>query len=274
MKKNNGGKILIYGVLILASITMLFPFFWMVSTALKSYGESIMVPPTILPSVLQYENFLEAWKILPFANLYLNTIGLIFWRVICALITSSMAGYAFGRIEFKGKNILFTIVLVQMMLPSQIFIVPQYLMVAKLGWLNSMKGMLFPGLVSAFGTFLMTQFFKSIPKDIEEAGILDGCNHFKIYYRLLLPLSKSSLVALAIFTSIFAYKELMWPMIVNISLEQMTLSAALASLKGQYDTDFPLLMASSFIAMIPMLVMYSIFQKQFIQGIAFTGTKG
>lgn len=272
--KKNIGKILLYTILILASITMLFPFLWMIITALKSYGESIMVPPTLLPETVQLGNFAKAWQVLPFAHLYMNTFALIFWRVVFAVVTSSMAGYAFGRVQFPGKKILFSLVLVQMMLPSQIFILPQYLMVAKLGWLNSTKALVFPGLVSAFGTFLMTQFFKGIPKDIEEAGILDGCNHFKIYYKLLLPLSKSSLVALGIFTAIFAYKELMWPLIVNISLEEMTLSSAIASLKGQYDTDFPVVMASSFIAMLPMLALYGIFQKQFIQGIAFTGTKG
>nr|WP_242985316.1 carbohydrate ABC transporter permease [Vallitalea okinawensis] len=273
-QKEKINKLIIHTIIIIGGLTMLFPFAWMIITALKSYGESIMIPPTLFPQEIRLDNFQKAWNALPFIDLYTNTLLLIFWRVFFALVTSSMAGYAFGRIEFPGRNVLFSIVLIQMMLPPQIFIVPQYLMVAKLGWLNSITALVFPGLVSAFGTFLMRQFYKGIPKDIEEAAILDGCNHFTIFRKIMLPLSKNNLVALAIFTALFAYKELMWPLIANMSLEKMTLSSAIASLKGQYDTEFPVVMSASFIAMWPMLLLYIVFQKHFIQGIAFTGSKG
>lgn len=274
MKNVKWSKVIIQLILILGSITMLFPFIWMILTALKSYGESILIPPTLLPQELDWNNFIKAWDVLPFAKLYFNTISLMFWRVLFALITCSMAGYAFARIKFPGRNILFSLILIQMMLPTQIFIIPQYLMVAELGWLNSMKALVFPGLVSAFGTFLLRQSFMAMPKELEEAAILDGCNQFKIFYKIMLPLVKNTLLALTVFTALFAYKELMWPLVVNMSMEMMTLSSAIASFKGQFNTDFTIVMAASFIAMWPMLILYIAFHKQFIEGITFTGTKG
>jgi multiple sugar transport system permease protein len=253
---------------------MIFPFIWMILTGFKSFGESILIPPTFLPKEWHFENFQTAWKALPFGNLYLNTLLLMFWRIVCAVIFSAMAAYGFARIEFKGRELVFSIVLIQMMLPAQIFIIPQYLMVAKLHWLNSIKALVFPGLVSAFGTFLLRQFYKGIPKELEEAAILDGCNHWGIFWKIMFPLSKNNLIALGIFTALFAYKDLMWPLIVNMSMDMMTLSAGIASFKGQYTTNYPIIMACSFIAMWPMLILYVLFQKQFIEGITFTGSKG
>ncbi len=186
---------------------MIFPFVWMILTATKKYEEIAQIPPTILPQELIFENFKVAWDVLPFGSLYYNTMALMAFRVLFALVTSALAGYAFARIKFFGKNILFSLVLIQMMLPPQIFIIPQYTMVAKLGWLDSIKGLLFPGLVSAFGVFLLRQSFKSIPKSMEEAGIVDGCNHFQVFFHIMLPQVKNTLVALAVFTALFAYKE-------------------------------------------------------------------
>jgi multiple sugar transport system permease protein len=147
------------------------------------------------------------------------------------------------------------------------------MLMAKLGWLNTVKALIAPGIVSAFGTFLLRQFFMSIPNDLEEAAVIDGCNHWRIYWNVMLPLAKSGLVALGIFTALFAWKDLMWPLIVNISMQKMTLASGLASLVGQYSTDYPVLMAGSVIAIWPMILVFVIFQKQFVQGIALTGTK-
>lgn len=268
------GKVIVYIVIIIGCISMLIPFIWMILTAFKGYGEAISIPPTIFPKEIKWSNFKEAWTSLPFTNLYYNTFMVILIRIITTLITSSLAGYAFARINFPFKKLLFSIVLIQMMLPPQIFIIPQYTMAGKLGILNSILGLVFPGIVSAFGVFLMVQHFKSIPIELEEAATLDGCSRFTIYHKIMLPLSKSSLVALSIFTALFAYKSLMWPLISSVQVEKMTLTAGIATLKGQYDTNFPVNMAASFIAMLPMLILYGIFQKHFIKGIAFTGTKG
>ena len=198
---------------------------------------------------------------------------MIFWRVVCAVVFSSMAGYAFAKLNFKGKNVLFSLVLIQMMLPSQIFITPQYQMLAKLGLTNSIFGLVFPGLVSAFGTFFLRQAYMGIPDEISEAAYLDGCNQWQAFVKVMAPLTKSSMAALAVFTAVFAYGDLMWPLIVNTDLNMMTLSSGLATLRGQFSTNFPVMMAGSLLAMIPMVVLYLFFQKQFIEGVAMTGGK-
>ena len=161
----------------------------------------------------------------------------------------------------------------KMMLPSQIFIIPQYQMLAKMGATNSIFALVFPGLVSAFGTFFLRQAYLGIPNEIAEAAYLDGCNKWQTFVKVMLPLTGPSMAALAIFTAVFAYADLMWPLICNTDLNMMTLSAGLSTLNGQYTTNFPVLMAGSLLAMIPMLILYLLFQKQFIEGIAMTGGK-
>ena len=220
-----------------------------------------------------HDAFKDALNSLPFAALYKNTLLLIFWRVVCAVVFSSMAGYAFAKLHFKGKNLLFGIVVVQMMLPSQIFIIPQYQMLAKVGLTNTVFALVFPGLVSAFGTFFLRQAYMGIPDEISEAAYLDGCNQWQTFTKVMVPLTTSSMSALAIFTAVFAYGDLMWPLIANTDLNMMTLSSGLATLRGQFSTNFPVLMAGSLLAMIPMIILYLIFQKQLIEGVAMTGGK-
>lgn len=264
---------LTYIVLILGSVIMIFPFVWMILTSFKTQAESMAIPPQIFPAAWQVSNFSTALASLPFVNLYVNTGLLIVFRVLCAVIFSSMAGYAFAKLQFPCKNLLFGIVLVQMMLPSQIFITPQYLMLAHMGLTNTIFALVFPGLVSAFGTFFLRQTYLGIPNEIAEAAYLDGCNKWQTFTKVMFPLTGSSCAALAIFTAVFAYSDLMWPLICNTDLNKMTLSAGLSTLNGQYTTNFPVLMAGSLLAMIPMVILYLIFQKQFIQGIAMTGGK-
>ena len=265
--------VLTYVFLILGALIMVFPFVWMILTSLKTVPESMQVPPSIFPKELIVSNFGEAMKSLPFPKLYLNTGLMIVFRVICAVLFSSMAGYAFAKLEFKGKNILFGIVLVQMSLPSQIFIIPQYQMVAKMGMANTIFALVFPGLVSAFGVFFLRQTYMSIPDEVGEAAYLDGCNQWQTFYKVMFPLTGTSVAALTIFTAVFAYGDLMWPQVVNSDVKMMTLSAGLATLKGQFATNFPVMMAGSLLAMLPMVILYLIFQRQFVEGIAGTGGK-
>lgn len=262
-----------YAFFIIGSIVMIFPFVWMFLTSFKTVEESMMIPPTILPESWRLDSFKKALDSLPFLALYKNTFLLIFWRVVCAVALSSMAGYAFAKLNFPGKNILFSIVLIQMMLPSQIFITPQYQMLARLGLTNTVFALVFPGLVSAFGTFFLRQAYLAIPNEVAEAAYLDGCNQWQTFTMIMAPLTKASMAALAVFTAVFAYGDLMWPLIVNTDLNMMTLSSGLATLRGQFSTDFPTLMAGSLLAMIPMVILYLIFQKQFIEGVAMTGGK-
>ena len=265
--------IITYAALIIGALIMIFPFVWMILTSLKTVPESMKVPPTIFPQEVVTSNFGDAMKSLPFLKLYLNTGLMIFFRVICAVAFSSMAGYAFAMLEFRGKKLLFGIVLVQMSLPSQIFIIPQYQMVAHMGLANTIFALVFPGIVSAFGVFFLRQTYMGIPKEIGEAAYLDGCNQWQTFYKVMAPLTGTSVAALTIFTAVFAYSDLMWPLVVNSDLNMMTLSSGLATLRGQFTTNFPVLMAGSLLAMLPMVILYLIFQRQFIEGIASTGGK-
>lgn len=267
-------SIIIHAVLIFFSIIFLVPFLWMILTAFKSPTEATSVNPFVFfPTVWRTEAFTEVWKNMNFLLLYANTLLLIFWRVVCACLTSTIAGYAFARLKFRGKNAMFSLVLFQMMIPSQIFIIPQYTMISAMHMTNTIFALVFPGIVSAFGTFLMKQAYAQLPVSLEEAARLDGCNIFQTFLRIMAPLARSSMVALGIFTAVFAYKDMMWPLVVNTSSTKMPLAAALATMQGQYSSDYPQLMAASAIACIPMIVIYIIFQRQFIEGIATSGGK-
>lgn len=231
-------SVLIHVILILVSVTMLIPFAWMILTAFKTMTEATSVNPfVILPSSWKLDNFKEVIDNMDFLKLYWNTLLLIAGRVLCAVLTATLAGYAFGRLNFKGKNLMFSLVLFQMMVPGQIFIIPQYLMVSKMGQLNTIFALVFPGIVTAFGTFLLRQAYMGLPKDLEEAARLDGCNIGQTFLYIMAPLTRSSMVALGIFTAVFAYKDLMWPLICNKDV--MPLSAALAKMQGQYTSNYP-----------------------------------
>lgn len=275
METSKTNKIILYVVLIIMSLVMLIPFAWMILTALKTNQESISVSPFyILPhSGWHFENFATVWKSYNFITLYKNTILMIFFRVVCACLTATMAGYAFGRLNFPGKKFFFSLILIQMMIPAQIFIIPQYIMVSKLGWMNTTAGLVFPGLVTAFGTYLLKTAYQGLPKELEEAAAIDGANVVQRFLFIMFPLTRSAMVSLEIFTSLFAFKDLMWPMIVCTNSETTTLSAGLAKMQGQYGSDYPAMMAAAVLAIVPMIVIYIIFQKQFVEGIATSGGK-
>lgn len=267
------GKLFLHVVLIIGVIFTLIPFIWMFLTSVKTLGESIQVPPVIFPKEFKWSNYTEVLNAMPFMDFYYNTIVYTVVRTIGQIIFCSMAAYAFARIEFPFRDGIFVMLLAVLMVPGQIFLLPQYLIIQKMGLLNTISGLVIPGLFSSFGTFLMRQFFMSLPKELEEAAIIDGCNHFQIFYKIMLPLVKPGIVALIIITALASWNQLMWPLIVNTSTDKMTLSAGLATLSGQHGTDYPLAMAGAILGVFPMLVMFIIFQKKFIEGMASTGIK-
>jgi multiple sugar transport system permease protein len=272
--KLNKGNLLIYLVLILGSVIMIFPFVWMITTSFKTVPETTLIPPTLFPASFQNTAaYVQVTDSLPFVKLYFNTLMMIFIRIICAVLFSSMAAYAFAKLTFPFKKLFFLLVISQLMFPAQVFILPQYEMISALGKTDSIFALVFPGLVSAFGTFFMRQTYMGIPDDLLEAARIDGCGHFRSFVRIAFPLTKTAMAALAVFTALFAYADLMWPLIVNTKLDKLTLSSGLSTLRGQYAVNYPNLMAGSVLAMIPMIVIYVVFQKQFIEGIALTGTK-
>lgn len=231
-QKKNITTLLTYIALIIGSIIMIFPFVWMLLTSFKTNAEVMQIPPTILPANWDCSSFAKVVDLLPFGNLYFNTALMIFLRVVCAVVFCSMAGYAFAKLNFKGKNILFTLIIVQQMIPGQIFIIPQYQMIAKLGLTDTIFSLVFPGIVSAFGTFFLRQAYMGIPNEVAEAAYLDGCTRWQTFTKIMFPLTKSSVAALSVFTAVFAYTDLMWPLVANTNINSTTLSAGLSSLNG------------------------------------------
>lgn len=267
-------KLLIHLILIAGLGITVFPFIWMVLTSFKTTGEAMQIPPTILPKKFQFSAYTEILDSLPFANVYLNTFISTIVTVIAQVTFCAMAGYAFARIDFPFKNFIFVMLLSVLMVPGQIFLIPQYLIMQKLGLLDTIPALFIPNLFSAFGTFLLRQFFMSLPKELEEAALLDGCNRYQIFGRIMLPLVKPGLISLVIFTAKFAWNDFMWPLIVNTSPKMMTLGPALSTLQGQHTTQYPMQMAGAVMAVIPIIVLFFIFQKQFIEGVAQSGIKG
>lgn len=272
-KRMQINKIIIHLLLILGAIITIIPFIWMILTSFKTLGESTMIPPTIFPKEIQWGNYKEAMRTLPYGKFYFNTIVFTVLTTLGQIIFCSMAGYAFARIDFKGKNFIFVLILSVLMVPGQIFLIPQFMIMKKLELLNSITALVLPSLFSAYGTFLMRQFYMGIPKELEEAARLDGCNHFTIFWKIMTPLVKPGITALAITACLYCWNSLMWPLIVNTSIDKMTLSAGLSTLSGQHGTDFPVAMAGTVLAVWPMIILFAIFQKYFVEGMASTGSK-
>lgn len=274
MKTAGYKKVLIHIILIAGIGVAILPFFWMITTAFKTQAESVQMPPVWIPEQWNLDSFFQILEKANFLRSYGNTILTTVVTVAGQLVICSLAGYSFARIQFPGRDLLFLLVLGVLMIPSQIFLMPQYLVIQKMGLLNTIPALFLPNLFSAFGTFLMRQSFMSIPMELEEAATLEGCNRFQIFYKIMLPLTKSSLVALAIMTMKFAWNDLMWPMIVNTSAKKMTLAPTLSSMVSEYGSNYPVQMAGAVLAVLPIVILFVIFQKQFIEGVAHTGVKG
>lgn len=272
--RSNTKKLFVHLALLLGVGVTVFPFLWMVLTSFKTVGEAMQIPPTFFPKQFLVDAYGQIITALPFARVYLNTIISTVVTTIVQVMFCSMAAYAFARIEFPFKNVIFVLILSVLMVPGQIFLIPQYQIIQKLGLLDTIPALFLPNLFSAFGTFLLRQFFMSLPKELEEAALLDGCSRYQIFWKIMLPLTKPGIVSLVIFTAKFAWNDFMWPLIVNTSPKMMTLGPALSTLEGQYTTKYPMQMAGAVMAVIPIIVLFFIFQKQFIEGVAQSGIKG
>ena len=274
-KNLNINHLIVHMILLAGVAVVVFPFLWMILTSFKTSGEAMKIPPTIFPEkfvTTAYHTIVSS--AIPFGTVYMNTIISTVVTTIVQIAFCSMAGYAFGRIDFPFKNAIFVLILSVLMVPGQIFLIPQYQIIQKMGLLDTIPALFMPNLFSAFGTFLLRQFFMSLPKELEEAAIVDGCGRFRIFGQIMLPLVKPGIVALAIFTIKFAWNDFMWPLIVNTSMEKMTLGPALSTLQGQYTTEYPMQMAGAVLAVVPLIVIFFLFQKQFIEGVAQSGIKG
>lgn len=264
----------LHAVLIACAALMVFPFLWQILTAFKTITESRAVPPVFFPESLDLGAFERFFATVPFGSMLGVSVGALVMRVIGQLVVCTLAAYGFARFRFPGRNVLFLLFLVMLMAPSQLFLIAQFDLMKALGLLNTVPAIAIPGIFSAFGTFLLRQAFLALPADYEEAARLDGANSFQIFWRIMLPMVGPTVAALAVLTSLYSWNDLLWPLIVTSSPDTMTLPVGLANLQGQYGTDYPTLMAGSFIASLPLVLIFIALQRQFFAGIASSGLKG
>ncbi len=266
-------SILFHIAIYLAAIATLGPFIWMIMTSLKDMSEILQFPPQWIPSEFRFENYSNAFQAAPFGRYYLNTLVVASACTLGQLITCSMAAYAFARLRFWGRDALFLLFLGTMMIPGQVTMIPTFMILYWFGWIDSYAALIVPGLASAFGTFLLRQFFMTIPRELEDAAFIDGCSRFGVLWRIIIPLSKPALATLAIFIFMYFYNDFLWPLIVVNSEEMRTVQLGLAIFRDRYTTEWDKLMAGSVTATLPILIVFFFAQKYFIRGIALTGLK-
>ncbi len=267
-------KIILYTVLTAIGIFMIIPFLWMLSTSLKEAGAVFTYPPQWIPKPFVFRNYVDAWNAVPFGRFFMNSIFVAVCVTFGKVFTSSLAAYAFARLQFPGRDKLFLMYLATMMIPGQVTMIPVFILLKNIGWIDTYYALILPGMFTAYGTFMLRQFFLTIPKELEEAAIIDGLNRWQIYWKIIVPLSKPALATLSTFVFLGSWNEFMWPLIVTNSMEMKTLPIGLASFQGLYTTDWTLLMAASIIVLLPVLMVYIFNQKFFTRGIVMSGLKG
>lgn len=267
-------RVLLYIVLILIAVIMVVPFLWMLSTSLKTQYDAVKIPPVWIPDPPQWENYVRLFTEQPMFQFMLNTIKIVFFVVLGQLFFSSLAAYSFARISFKGRNVVFFLYIATLMVPGQVTMIPTYLMFAKAGLTDNHLALILPTFFSAFGVFLLRQFFMSLPRELEEAAEIDGCNPFMTYWRIMLPLVVPAMLTLGVFTLMNTWNDYMGPLIYLSSPEKYTMTLGIAYFKGVYTTQWNLVMAGSIVSVMPILIAYLCAQKYFIEGIAFSGVKG
>ncbi|KAB8126325.1 carbohydrate ABC transporter permease [Gracilibacillus oryzae] len=275
--KNNKNlsKILLHILLIAGSFIMVFPFIWTILSSLKNMAQIFVIPPQWIPDPVMWSNYIDSLLAMPFGLAYFNSFYITVVIVLSTLITASMAAYAFAKINFKGANVLFILFLATMMIPKQVTMIPLYLVMDQLGWLDTHLSLVVPGaLFNAFAVFLLRQFVMGIPRELEEAAIMDGAGYVRIYWNIILPLIRPALAAIAIFTFLQSWNNFLDPLIYLNTPEKFTVPILLNSFKGLYTANWPLMMAGTVISVIPVLIVYIFSQKQIIEGVAITGIKG
>ena len=267
-------KVLLYVLLIIIGIIMVVPFLWMISTSLKEQYDTVKIPPVWIPNPPRWQNYVDLFTQQPMLQFMLNTIKIVFFVVLGQLFFSSLAAYSFARIKFKGRTVMFFFYIATLMVPGQVTMIPTYLMFAKVGLVDNHIVLILPAFFSAFGVFLLRQFFMSLTKELEEAAEIDGCNPFTTYYRIMLPLIVPAMLTLGVFTLMNTWNDYMGPLIYLTTPEKYTMTLGIAYFKGVYTTQWNLVMAGSVLSVIPILVAYLCAQKYFVEGIAFSGVKG
>ncbi|MFF0307291.1 carbohydrate ABC transporter permease [Streptosporangium sp. NPDC004379] len=273
-RRAGAGRLLTHLILLAGAAVMVFPFVWQFLTSLKTLSESTSAPPTLLPRHWRWDNYATFFDLMPVMSMTANSVMTLVLRVAGQLLFASLAAFVFARLRFRFRKPLLSAFLIVLMVPPQLFVIPQYEVIRQAGLLNTVPALALPGIFSAFGVFLLYQFMRTIPAEVDEAARLDGANPFQIYLRIVLPMCRPALAALTIMTALFSWNDLLWPLIVNTRPDMMTLPVGLATLHGVTMTDYPVLMAGSLLAILPMVLCFVLLQRQFIQGIAMSGSKG
>ena len=267
-------RALVWLVVMIGGLTMLIPFLWMVMTSLRTDQEAFAIPPKLW-TVPQWHNWADAWHVAPFGRFFFNSAFVSVCVTIGSLTFNSLAAFGFAKYEFRGRNILFLALLATLMIPYQVTMIPNFLLLKSLAWLDSYPGLIVPGLASAFGIFFLRQSMMSIPNDYLDAARLDGASEYAIFARIAVPLSKSAIATLAVFTFLGSWNDFLGPLIVVKSDEMRTLPLAISALSaGHYVASWPLLMAGASFVVIPVLIVYLFAQRYFVEGIALGGIKG
>lgn len=269
-------SIILYALLILGAIVFMIPFAWMLSTSLKDPADIFVFPPKWIPQPVRWDNYVKALTVMPFHRFILNTVIITAGCLVGQVLSASLVAYGFARIDFKGRDVLFLLLISTMLLPGQVTMIPVFILFRTLNWIDTFKPLIVPAFFGggAYYIFLLRQFFKTIPFDLEDAARIDGCSTFGIYTRIIMPLAKPALTTVAIFSFMSHWNDFMGPLIYINSLEKRTLALGLASFQGQYTTEWHLLMAASVVALIPVLVIFFSLQKYFVEGIVMSGIKG
>ncbi len=260
--------------LIFGAVIMLFPFFWAFSTSFKSLKEVFRNPFSLFPSHPTFDNYVAIFSKIPFARYMLNSFIVASATTLFQIITAVLGAYAFSRMNFKGKKLTFYSILATMMIPSQLLMIPQYLIVAKLGWINTYEGLILPYASTAVSVFFMRQFFLTIPKDLEDAAIIDGCNQIQILTKIFIPLSKPAISTIAVFSFMWSWNGYFWPLLVVNVPNMRTVQLGLAMFRTQGGIQWGQFMAGTIVATLPILIVYFFAQKHFIKSITLTGLKG
>ncbi|MBX2877795.1 MAG: carbohydrate ABC transporter permease [Saprospiraceae bacterium] len=273
MKQLKLQKILFYGLLFLMTAIYIGPFLFSLSISFNAEQDVFEWPIKLIPEKWTLGNYQAVWQDLPFSQWLFNSVLITTIQTIANVFFAALAGFAFARLDFPFKNLLFSILLGSLMIPGIILLVPKFIILNELYLINTYAGLTLPGLVSVVNIFLMKQFFETIPKDLEEAALIDGCSYFRIFWQIFLPVSKPALAAVAIYTFQGSWNEFMWPVIVTTTRDMFTLPVGMALLKNEFSVQWPLLMAGTILISLPTLVIFLIFQRYFVQGVASAGLK-
>jgi len=268
------GAIALHALLILGAFMMVFPFLWMILTSLKDSSQAFLIPPQWIPNPVVWSNYPDSLQALPFGRAYFNSLYISLIVIVVTLLTSSMAAYAFAKIDFPFREPLFVLFLATMMVPQQVTIIPLYLIMRQIGWLDTHLALIVPGMGDVFGIFLLRQYFMSLPRELEDAARVEGAGFFRIYISIVLPLSRSALPVVAVLGFMSVWNSFLWPLIMLNYPNKFTLPVGLQLLNTQHSTDWTVLMAGDVVALLPVVIIYLLAQRYFVQGITMSGLKG